>query len=110
MNEYGALVEKYCQGKIQILREKTVPVPCYPQQIQYELAWDQTWVSTVRGWQLITLVLARTVYQGFLHSALSQVPEYVPLQTRVCMWFMHDGATPPFNIAVMTFLNDKYLE
>jgi hypothetical protein len=47
MNEYGALVEWYWQGKTEVLGEKPVTVPLFPPQIWNEVAWDRTRFSAV---------------------------------------------------------------
>jgi hypothetical protein len=38
-------------GENKVLREKPVPVPIHPPQIQipHAQAWDQTWASIIRG-------------------------------------------------------------
>jgi hypothetical protein len=47
MNEYGALVEWYWQGKTELLGEKPVPVQLYPPQISQVLARDRPQASEV---------------------------------------------------------------
>jgi hypothetical protein len=48
-----------------------------------------------------------TLYHDLLHYALPRLFQDVLLQTRVCMWFMHDVAQSHSSIAVRTFLNDN---
>jgi hypothetical protein len=39
-------------GKIEVLKEKPVPVPLCPPQIQYQLDWNQTSTFVVGSWRL----------------------------------------------------------
>ena len=59
MNEYGALVEWYWQGKLKYWGEELVPLPLCPSQILPVLAWDQTHASKLTGWQLITWLMSQ---------------------------------------------------
>jgi hypothetical protein len=45
MNEYGAMVEWYWEGKTEVLREKPVPVQLFPPQILHGQDWHWNWVS-----------------------------------------------------------------
>jgi hypothetical protein len=40
MIKYGALVEKYWQGKTELLGENLAPWPLCPPQIQHGMVWD----------------------------------------------------------------------
>jgi len=52
--EYGALVEWYWQRTTEILGDNHVPVQICPPHISHGLAWDCTWISTVRSqWQTV---------------------------------------------------------
>jgi hypothetical protein len=63
MNEYGALVEWYWQGKTEVMGGKPVTVPLCPPQISHGLTWDGTLVSAVRGRQLTPWASAMFVCQ-----------------------------------------------
>jgi len=52
MNEYGALVEWYWQGKAKVLGEKPNPVSLFPQQIPRKLKWDRAQKSEVTAGRL----------------------------------------------------------
>jgi hypothetical protein len=58
MYEYGEKLWNDWHGKTKELREKPVPVPLCPPQIQYELTQAQTWASAVRGQQLPAWAMA----------------------------------------------------
>jgi transposase len=47
-------------------------------------------------------------YLDFLVELLPTLLEYVPLRTRMEMWYMHDGAPPHTSVAVTNFLNNVY--
>jgi hypothetical protein len=46
-------------GETEVLEGKPVCFPLGPPQIARGLAWDQMWVSTVRGQQLTTRAMAQ---------------------------------------------------
>jgi hypothetical protein len=48
MNECGASVELYLQGKSKVFEEKPIVSIC-PLQIPRGLAWDRTYASEVKG-------------------------------------------------------------
>lgn len=48
------------------------------------------------------------LYLGFLNDTLPPLLENVPLNDRVRLWFMHDGAPPHFSINVREYLNQNY--
>jgi len=56
--------------------------------------------------------LTGTTYQEFLERLtqyiLPDVLDEVPLQLRVGMWFMHDGAPPHFSSIARQYLNDQF--
>ena len=58
MNEYGALVEWYWQGKLKY-REKSCPIVSFPSQITHGLVWYRTQVFVVRGWCQTARLFAR---------------------------------------------------
>ena len=45
-----------------------------------------------------------------LESALYPLLQDVDLQTRIYLWFMHDGAPPHYLVAVWEFLNSVFLK
>lgn len=47
-------------------------------------------------------------YLQFLQEQLPNLLEDLPLQTRINMWFMHDGAPPHFSLIVREHLNTVY--
>jgi hypothetical protein len=58
------LVEGYRQGKINVLREKPVPVLLYSPQISHQLAWNWTWTSALRdqwiiAWAITWLLIGK---------------------------------------------------
>ena len=59
MEHWRSDTDKDCNA----LRKKPVPVPLCPPQIQYGMAWDQTWASTVTDQQLTALAMAQHVTQ-----------------------------------------------
>jgi len=50
MNEYGAMVEWYWQGKTAVPGEKDIIVLLCPPQSPHGLAWHQAHACTVTGW------------------------------------------------------------
>ena len=61
MNEHGAMVEWYWQGKIEVLGEKPVPVLVCTPQIPNVHAWDRTRVFTKRVQRLLASVTPRSL-------------------------------------------------
>jgi hypothetical protein len=55
----GAPVEWNWQAKIEVLVEKSVPVPLCSPQIPHGLTRDETRASAVRGWRLTAWAMAR---------------------------------------------------
>lgn len=47
-------------------------------------------------------------YLNFLRNDLNLLLEDIDLQTRITMWFQHDGAPPHFGRAVRDWLNRAY--
>jgi hypothetical protein len=54
--------------------------------------------------------LTGAVYHNFLQNVLPELLQDVVLQTRIHLWFMHDGAPPHFLLAVRQFLNNVFPE
>ena len=52
MNVYGASAERYWQGKTELFREESVPVPICPPQISHRMICDRTRAFVVRGRRL----------------------------------------------------------
>ncbi|RLU18806.1 hypothetical protein DMN91_009163 [Ooceraea biroi] len=52
--------------------------------------------------------LTGAVYFDFLNNTLPPLLEDVPLNDRVNLWYMHDGAPPHFAVIVRNFLNETY--
>ena len=47
-------------------------------------------------------------YVGFLSTRLHEILKEVPVDIRLCMRFMHDGAPPHFSRVAMQFLNQHF--
>lgn len=52
-------MERYWQGKVEVLGEKPVPVPLCATKIPRGLTWDRIWVSAVTGSRITTSNMAR---------------------------------------------------
>ena len=50
----------------------------------------------------------REILERLTQDILPDVPDDVPLQLRVGMWFMHDGAPPHFSSIARQYLNDQF--
>jgi hypothetical protein len=62
------------------------------------------------GPRLLTQHLTGAVYDNFLWNILSELLLDATLQSRIGLWFMHDGAPPHFLLALQEFLNSMFLE
>lgn len=49
-----------------------------------------------------------TTFLEFLQNAFRDLIEPLPLETRLNMYFLHDGAPPHFSVAVREHLNNVY--
>ena len=59
----------------------------------------------LRGPYFLPLHLTEAVYQDFQRDVLPELLGDVDLQTRIHLWFMHDGIHPQFVLAIGKFLN-----
>jgi len=59
----------------------------------------------LRGPYFLPPHLTEAVYQDFPRDVLPELLGDVDLQTRILLWFMHDGVDPHFVLAVWEFLN-----
>jgi hypothetical protein len=53
--------------------------------------------------------LTGALYHNFLRNVLPELLQDVGLQTRIHLWFMHDGAPAHFLLGVQEFLNNLFL-
>jgi hypothetical protein len=105
MNEYGALVEWYWQGKTEVLGEKTVPVPLCPPQISHRLTWDRTLASAVSGRRLTVL----THGVAFCRRSDRQISEAwmmftVNVVCRYIYWYPDWGSSRFFSVASVNYI------
>jgi len=59
----------------------------------------------LRGTYFLLLHLTEALYQDFLRDVLLELLGDGDLQTRIHLWFMHDGVHPHFVLSVWEFLN-----
>jgi hypothetical protein len=52
--------------------------------------------------------LTGDIYMKFLQNELSDLLEYVPLETRLCMHFVLNGASPHFNRALKAYRDRRF--
>jgi hypothetical protein len=78
---WRAMVEGYCWGKTEEVRERPVPVLLCPPQIPHGLTRARTPASAVRGRWLTAWAMAR--------PTLSHRITYISLTNRVTHWLTH---------------------
>ena len=74
MNEYGAMVEWYWQGKTETLEQKSVWVSLCPPQIPHWQAWDRTRLSIVTAKSTNHLIYATTLHERPNHQIVMAGP------------------------------------
>lgn len=52
--------------------------------------------------------LTGNIYLQFLQNTLPDLLDDLPIQLRINMWYMHDGAPPHFSVNVRNYLNQVY--
>lgn len=57
----------------------------------------------------LPLALNRQTYRHLLEEELPTLLKEVPLRTRRSLWFMHDGGSAHFRLAVRQSLNNKWI-
>jgi hypothetical protein len=83
-------------GKIEVLKEKPVPVPLCPPQIPYWLAWNQTSTFVMGNWWLTSWIVNDSLHFGVMNFVLVIETGMFPLA--VCQY---SSVSQNVNISLM---------
>lgn len=88
--------------------------PHWIRQVQHQKPWSvNVWCGIVGnfivGPYFIPDMLNGIMYEHFLRNVLPTLLEEIPLDTRQCMWFQHDGCPAHSSRVATEVLNEKFL-
>ena len=83
MDEYGAMVEWYWQGKPEVLGEKHLPVPLCSNQIWNTLSCDRTRPSTMKFRRMTARTISLPPFSARSFSKTARVTTSLTMNTRL---------------------------